>query len=137
MNARQGWNNSICWETGIDYKAEARAEAIEARVPKLMAPGAEFDPLEARNFDEAISEELATSQNTLSGNLAAALREGKPANQLLIDASTAYWLKQAEQRAEDDIEIERENALEARAEARSEEMHERAMSDPLRYWLTH
>ena len=137
MNARQGWNSGICWETGIDLKAEARANEIERRVPKLMAPGAEFDPLEPRNFDEAISEELATYGNKLSANLAAALREGKPTNQLLIDASTEYWLKQAEQRAEDDMDNERDQALEAQAEARSEEMHERAMSHPSRYWLDH
>lgn len=124
MNARNGWTG-ICWETGIDEKAEARLLEIERRVPKLMAPGAEFDPLDPRNFDEAISEELATYGNKLTANLAAALREGKPTDKLLIDASTTYWLKQAAQRADDDIDSEHDEARERAADMRNEYFRDR------------
>lgn len=100
---------------------EARDAAIERATEALMLPGAEYDPLGPDNFDEALSETLAAYpvKNDLACKLATALREGAPVNALLTDMTTAYWLKLATSKAEDEVEAARELAREERAESRN------------------
>lgn len=107
---------------------EARDAAIERATEALMLPGAEYDPLDPDNFDEALSETLAAFpvKNDLSAKLAAALRSGEPVNALLTDMAQQYWHALALRLAEDQVEAEREKAMEDRYEDRRDHDREDA-----------
>lgn len=107
-----------------EYDQGAYDEAIGLRVEKLTDTGAKFDPLEASNFDEALSETLCVMGNSLAAKMVAMLRSGEPVNKLLADMSSTYWHDKAVDQAKDDMEDERERALEDAAESRA-------------YWLEH
>lgn len=111
-----------------DYDQSDYDEAIGLRVGKLTDTDAKFDPLEASNFDEALSETLCKLGNGLSATLVAMLRSGEPVNKLLADMSAKYWHDKAVEEAKDDMEDERERALEDAAED---------SADNMRYWMTH
>lgn len=112
---------------------DERDAAIERATEALMERGAEYDPLDPANFDEALSETLAAFpvKNDLSRVLAVALREGAPVNKLLTDMSEAYWLKLATSKAEDQVEaarkLAREQALESLYEDRRDHEREERM----------
>lgn len=107
-----------------EYDLSAYDKAIITRVEKLTDTGAKFDPLEASNFDEALSETLCTMGNGLAAKIVAMLRSSEPVNKLLADVSATYWHAKAVDEAKDDMEDERERAAEDAAESRH-------------YWLTH
>lgn len=67
----------------------ARDEAIEARAAELMKPGAEYDPLNARNFDEAIGETLAAQNSTFAAEMSTLLAACKDAEFVSLVRKTA------------------------------------------------
>lgn len=87
---------TACWAdtAARDYadregREAERDEAIEARAAELIKPGAEYDPLNARNFDEAIGETLAARDSTFAAEMAALLRDGKDVEFVTLVRKTA------------------------------------------------
>ena len=95
------------------------SDALDDRIDALMAPGAEFDPLDVRNLEEAVGDALAALPCTLAPMLAAALREGKCVNALLLETSRAYWAPAAQLQAEENRADARRDALVDRADTHS------------------
>jgi len=92
---------------------EAADEAIEARVNELMAPGGAYDPYDAENIAEAISEAPKSFYVHLSVSLTA--DDAIAVAGHIKDATTSYWLKYATGVAEAQLEKERQQAKEDRA----------------------
>lgn len=102
-----------------EYDQSAYDEAINKRVEVLMQKGGACDPLDPTNFDEALSETLAVFPGTgLTRVLAVALREGEPVNKQLTSMANTYWLNLATERAKEEHEEERAEALVRNAETR-------------------
>lgn len=103
-----------------EFDPDARDEAIAQAAAKMMERGAYCDPLDADNFDEALSETLAAYpvKNNLSEKLAAALITGESVNRLLLDMSHEYWLALALRKAETEVDAARELAIEQAQEDR-------------------
>lgn len=81
---------------------EVREEAVVSRAIETMLPGGEYDPLDAGNLAEAISEVGAALGSTFWSKFAA-LMDANDAIALLVHiraASNAYWLRMAEDDAE-------------------------------------
>lgn len=85
-------------------------DAIDSRARELMAPGKEYDPLNARNFDEAIGETLAAQNSTFAAKMADLLREGKDAEfvKLVRNTAKSYMLRLAMIEAETQLDQEGE-----------------------------
>ena len=111
-----------------EYDQDARDEAIGLAAEKLVEQGAYCDPLDADNFDEALSETLAAypAKNDLSARLVVALRAGESVNKMLVDMSHEYWHAMALRRAEDQVEAEREESIRQASEDRYEDRRDYA-----------
>ena len=103
-----------------EYDQDARDEAIALAAEKMMEQGEYCDPLDADNFNEALSETLAAypAKSDLSARLVVAIRAGESVNKMLADMSHEYWHAFALERAEDQVEAERELAIEQASEDR-------------------
>lgn len=115
-----------------EYDQTSYDEAVITRAEKLTDTGAKFDPLEASNFDEALSETLCMLGNGLAAKMVAMLRSGEPVNKLLAEMTDKYWLDKAIDQAKDDMEEDRERAAEDATEDRRDQERE-----DRNYWLSH
>lgn len=102
---------------------DAYAEAVDARITALMAPGAKFWPIDPDNLAEALGETLAAHGKSFTTKLAAALAGDSRSAlgcDLMRKESEAYWLKPATEQAEAEIKAEQQDAADLAMEHRAE-----------------
>jgi hypothetical protein len=125
MNARMpcAVSQDLARHEAAEERATAHDEAVESRVMILMAPGAAYWPLSAENLTYAICEADKAFFVKLSAALAGDSRSALGCDVVRAEAE-AYWLPMATEQAEDELNAEREAALESAAEMRAESARE-------------